>query len=173
MRRFMPALALATAALVVACADTTAPGAAVRTPAAPSATIGHPPPPPLDTGSYAATPQGAFPVYATYFLNPAMTNGWIHFPNQQAAGVSISSDAAIRYHQGDVSGKGTITAPVAGGIILVDLSTVNSGKFNESCDGGCAEIPFRGTFIDKAGDTTATAGTLLVGAGLPVITPGT
>jgi len=173
MRRFIPALAVAAVALAAACADATSPSAAARTPGSPNALIGNPPPPPLDTGSYASTQQGQTPTFvATYFLNPVDNNGWIHFPNgQQSDGVIISPDASIRYHKGEVSGKGTIMAPVSGGIILVDLSTVNTGKFNNSCDGGCAEIPFTGTFTDKLGNSSPSNGTLFIG-GTPVFTTG-
>jgi hypothetical protein len=173
MRRIMPGLAVAVVALAVACTDATSPGATTRTPGAPRALVGNPPPPPADTGSYASTQQGAFFMYSTYFMNPAGTNGWIHFPNgQQSNGVIISPDAAIQFHQGQVSGKGTITAPVGGGIILIDLSTVNTGKFYGSCDGGCAEIPFTGTFTDKQGNSSPTDGALFVGGGIPIVTRG-
>lgn len=173
MRRSVPALAVATVVLITACADATSPHAAVRTPGSPSAQFGNPPPPPEDTGAVASTQQGTFALQTTYFLNPAGTNGWVHFPNgQQADGVVISPDAAIRYHQGTVSGKGTITAPLDGGIIVVDLSNVNSGRFNGSCDGACAEIPFTGTFTDQGGNSTPTSGILTVG-GKPIVTRGT
>lgn len=169
MRSAVPVLAVAVLALAAGCADSTSPTAAVvRAPASPSALVGNPPPPPIDTGSYASTPQGGFSLNATYFLNPSGNSGFIHFPSGQPVGVSISPNAQIRYHQGTVTGMGTITAPVSGGIVSIDLSSINSGRFPGACKDGCAAVPFTGTYTDKSGETSSfTDGLLIIGSSGP------
>lgn len=178
MRRIVPPLAVAILALAAGCADTTSP--ATRTALSPSALIGNPPPPPSDTsGSYSyssTTTFGTLYFNAIYFVNPTEKAGFIHFNTEQPAGVIISPDASIDYHLGTITGTGTITAPIGGGTLNIDLTKVSSqGTFNPSCSGpvvgdfkySCASVSAPATFTNASGFTDSVDGGFTIGVRVP------
>ncbi|MBA3657147.1 MAG: hypothetical protein H0W69_07335 [Gemmatimonadaceae bacterium] len=103
------------------------------------------PPPPIDFVGETSAEYSAFT--GTYFLNGPGTNGWISFSKQQPAGTSLSSPSArITFHDGTLSGKGTLTLTGSGGILVVDLSTGLSGaNLFGSCTSTCGSLDLTGT----------------------------
>lgn len=180
MRRTVPSLAVAILAFAAGCADTTSPATASRAAPSPSALLGNPPPPPSDTSGTYSTSAGSLTFGAVYFLNPTGKNGFIHFNTDQPSGISISPNASIDYHQGTVTGRGTITGPAMDafgnpvGTLTIDLSQVTGGSFDGSCAKMCASVTGPATFtaddgkINRSVDGTFTIGALDVAPPIPV-----
>ncbi len=169
------ALVVGWVVFVSACANTptSAPPSSHLSPGA-ARFDGNPPPPPVDTASVALTDDGAFGFETTYMLNGPDLAGFIAFPQKQPVGVSISPNARISFHQGAVTGKGTMNFTANGATISVNLATAFSAKtavFNANCAQGCAVLPFTGTIITAEGVSRPTSGVIDVG-GSPALTAG-
>ena len=161
---------------VTACSDAsvTAPQRSISSIGTSSHEFGDPPPPPVGEIGTSSSFYGAS-VQSTYFFNPAGNNGWISFSQQQAAGVTVTSNARIEYHRGQVSGKGTISVDVPGGVVTINLANGLIDKrtiFNQSCSGGCASVGFNGMFTPTEGTPSSIDGTLRIGGEVPIGTHG-
>jgi hypothetical protein len=64
-----------------------------------------------------------FSVPVTYFFNPTLNDGYLHFSNDPD-GVNASSNGMIKNHQGVLSGKGTLQIQTDQGLLVIDLSSI-------------------------------------------------
>ncbi len=136
---------LSLAALVaMACSESpTVPSDVITAKRTADAAAFRPPPPLAFEGSSAEYSS----FTGTYFLNGPENNGWISFSKQQPAGTSLSSPSArISFHNGTLSGQGTLTLTGLSGIFVVNLKTGLSGAnlFGE-CTSTCGSLDLTGT----------------------------
>lgn len=64
-----------------------------------------------------------FSVPITYLWNPTRNSGYVHFSNDPD-GVSASSNGMIKNNHGKLSGKGTLQIETDGGLLVIDLSSL-------------------------------------------------
>jgi hypothetical protein len=113
----------------------------------PRGSLSNPPPPPIDTGAsgsfspnqtFSVAQSGGFtPRYVVtqtedfftipvrYFLNTEDTNGYLHFSNDTSADVLSTANGSVKYQNGLLSGKGSVTLQMAdGSTLVIDLSSI-------------------------------------------------
>ena len=168
MTRARMMVSLGLLASLAACAnETTSPATADLQPSFRLAS--NPPPPPIDTGTApTGSVQTSFAV--TYFFNPVGSSGFLMFDKTQDGSTEVDKNAQVRLHNGTFSGKGSLSADVngdlEGGLLLVDLASVNSelSRFagceqaagevvptaapDDREDTGCFSLTFDGATLD-------------------------
>lgn len=110
------------------------------------------PPPPAEYIADVSSEYSGFT--GSYFLNGPGTNGWISFDKQQPAGTTVDANARISYHQGTVSGTGTLvlSSLTGGAPLTIDLkSGVIGSQWSSTCTSSCGSLTLRGTTIAREG----------------------
>jgi hypothetical protein len=155
-------------AVAYACSDSAAPGNshASLTPRNPTAVLGDPPPPPVETVIAISVESPGFAVFTgAYFTNGEITEdgsgtiptfdgmAWLRFDNKQPdLGGTTSANARFMAKDMDYSGHGTLFIQgIAYEIVSVENFTrfADCGDTEDNPSGPCAIIEFTAT--DEAG----------------------